>query len=46
MDDVDAELKAVEKESEETLKQQQSLFGIGANDQPPDEDPKKDDIDE
>lgn len=46
VDDVDAELKAVEKESEETLKQQQSLFGIGANDQPPDEDPKKDDIDE
>jgi len=45
VDDVGAELEAVEKEAAEALKQQQSLFGLGAN-TPPDDDPKKDDINE
>lgn len=35
--DVEEEVKAVEKEAEEALKQQQALFGIGSN-PPPDED--------
>lgn len=37
VEDVDAELKAVEKESEEALKQQQAVFGLGSN-TPPEQD--------
>ena len=37
MDDVDAEVAAVEKEAEEALKQQQAMFGIGTNTPPPDD---------
>lgn len=42
VEDVEKELQAVEKESEEALKQQQAMFGIGTN-SPPDED---EDVDE
>lgn len=47
VDDVDAELKAVEKEAEEAVKQQQAMFGLGSN-PPPEEEPDKppDDINE
>lgn len=38
VEDVDAELDAVEKEAEEAAKQQQAMFGIGSN-PPPDEEP-------
>lgn len=37
VDDVDAEVAAVEKEAEEALKQQQAMFGIGTNTPPPDD---------
>ena len=37
VDDVDAEVAAVEKEAEEALKQQQAMFGIGTNAPPPDD---------
>lgn len=40
---VDDELAAVEKETQEVLKMQQQAFGIGSNTPPPDED---DDVDE
>lgn len=43
VDDVDAELEAVEKETEEAVKQQQAMFGLGSN-PPPDD--KDDDVDE
>ncbi|RZT02913.1 phage portal protein [Cuneatibacter caecimuris] len=43
VDDVDAELEAVEKETEEAVKQQQAMFGLGSNPPPDDED---DDVDE
>ena len=33
--DVDAEVKAVEKEAAEAVKQQQAMFGIGSNEPPP-----------
>lgn len=39
VEDVDAELTAVEKEAEEALKQQQAMFGLGSNTPPEDEDP-------
>lgn len=44
VDDVDEELAAVEKETEETVKQQQAMFGLGSNTPPPEEDPE--DVDE
>lgn len=34
VDDVDAELEAVEKETEEEVRQQQVLFGLGSNTSP------------
>lgn len=34
VDDVDAELEAVEKETEEEVRQQQALFGLGSNTSP------------
>ena len=37
MENVDDELAAVEKESEESMKQQQAMFGLGSN-TPPDDD--------
>ena len=37
VDDVDAEVAAVEKEAEEALKQQQAMFGLGSNSPPPDD---------
>ena len=37
VDDVEAEVEAVEKEAEEALKQQQAMFGIGTNTPPPDD---------
>lgn len=37
IEDVDAEVKAVEKETEEAVKQQQAMFGIGTNTPPPDD---------
>lgn len=36
VEDVDAELEAIEKEAEEAVKQQQAVFGLGSN-LPPDE---------
>lgn len=40
--DVDEEVKAVEKEAEEAVKQQQAMFGLGSNPPPDDEEePKK-----
>lgn len=36
VDDVDAELQAVEKEAEEAVRQQQAMFGLGSNTPPPD----------
>lgn len=41
VDDVDAELEAVEKEAQEAAKQQIELFGLGSNTPPDDEDPEK-----
>lgn len=49
VEDVDAELETVEKESQEALEQQQKMFGNQPNTPPPDdeeEDEKKDDVDE
>lgn len=43
VEDVDEELAAVEKESQEAMKMQQEVFGIGSNTPPPDED---DDVNE
>lgn len=43
VEDVDAELQAVEKEAEEALKQQQAIFGLGSNTPPPEE---EDEVDE
>lgn len=40
VDDVDAELKAVEKEAQEAVKQQQAMFGFAGN-PPPEEGPDK-----
>lgn len=40
VDDVDEELAAVEKEAEEAAKQQQTMFGLGSNTPPPEEDPE------
>ena len=40
VDDVDEELTAVEKETEEAAKQQQAMFGLGSNTPPPEEDPE------
>ncbi|MDO4333839.1 MAG: phage portal protein [Eubacteriales bacterium] len=37
VDNVDDEVAAVEKETEEALKQQQAAFGIGSNEPPPEE---------
>lgn len=37
IEDVDAEVKAVEKEAEEAVKQQQAMFGLGSNMPPDDE---------
>lgn len=37
IEDVDAEVKAVEKEAEEAVKQQQAMFGFGSNTPPDDE---------
>ena len=37
VEDVDEELTAVEKETEENLKQQQAMFGLGSNTPPPEE---------
>ena len=34
VDDVDAEVAAVEKEAEEALKQQRAMFGLGSNTPP------------
>lgn len=39
VDDVDAELEAVEKEAEEAAKQQRAMFGMGSNTLPDDEEP-------
>lgn len=36
VEDVDAELEAVEKEAEEAVRQQQAMFGLGSNTPPPD----------
>lgn len=36
VDDVEAELKAVEEENQKAVEQQQKLFGLTANDPPPD----------
>ena len=44
VDDVDEELRAVEKEEQENLEKQQAMFGLGSN-TPPDTTPK-DDVDE
>ena len=44
MDDVDEELKAVEKEEQENLEKQQAMFGLGSNTPPGT--PPKDDVDE
>lgn len=49
--DVDGEVKAVEKEAEEAVKQQQAMFGLGSNEPPPDDGAgpgksKWDDVDE
>lgn len=50
--DVEGEVEAVEKEAEEALKQQQTMFGLGSNEPPPEgwEDSEKekpsDDVDE
>lgn len=44
VEDVDAELTAVEKEEAEALKQQQAMFGLGSNPPPDGEDPG--DVDE
>ncbi len=44
VDDVDEELAAVEKETEEAAKQQQAMFGLGSNTPPPEED--SEDVDE
>lgn len=44
VDDVDEELAAVEKETEEAAKQQQAMFGLGNNTPPPEENPE--DVDE
>lgn len=44
VDDVDEELKAVEKEEQENMEKQQAMFGLGSN-TPPDTTPK-DDVDE
>ena len=44
VDDVDEELRAVEKEEQENLEKQQAMFGLGSN-TPPDT-PPKDDVDE
>lgn len=41
IEDVDAEVKAVEKESEEAAKQQQAMFGLGSNTPPDDEEEPK-----
>lgn len=41
VDNVEDELKAVEKEAEETVKQQQAMFGIGSNTPPPDDEEEK-----
>lgn len=43
VDDVDAEVKAVEEEAQEEAKQQMKMFGLGSNTPPPDdeEEPKK-----
>ncbi|RGY95231.1 phage portal protein [Clostridium sp. AM58-1XD] len=51
VENVDEEVKAVEKEAEEAVKQQQAMFGLGSNSPPPDadEDPDKkapDDVNE
>lgn len=43
VEDVDKELETVEKENEEYMKQQQTMFGLGSNTPPPD---KGDDVDE
>lgn len=44
VDDVDEEIKAVEKEEQENLEKQQAMFGLSSN-TPPDT-PSKDDVDE
>ncbi len=44
VDDVDSEISALEKETEEAVKQQQAMFGLGSNTPPPEEDPE--DVDE
>ena len=44
VDDVDEELKAVEKEEQENLEKQQAMFGLGSNTPPGT--PSKDDVDE
>lgn len=44
VDDVDEELRAVEKEEQENLEKQQAMFGLGSN-TPPDA-PPKDNVDE
>ena len=44
VDDVDEELKAVEKEEQENLEKQQAMFGLGSNTPPGT--PPKDDVDE
>lgn len=48
VEDVDAELETVEKESQKALEQQQKIFGNQPNTPPPDEDEgeKKEDVDE
>ena len=38
IENVDAEVKAVEKEAEEVVKQQQAMFGLSSNTPPDDED--------
>lgn len=48
VEDVDAELEAVEKEAEEAVRQQQAMFGLGSNTPPDidDEGKKPGDVDE
>lgn len=41
VEDVDEEMAAVKKESEESLKQQQEMFGMQGNDPPEENDPDK-----
>lgn len=49
VEDVDAEVEAVEKETEEAAKQQQAMFGLGSNEPPPgdtEQGKKQGDVDE